>query len=122
VHEQTCCHALAALYHCGINLQDECYHLIPTWFHLVSILAAYDYIEIGQNEWGEDITIYPGLRAIDITRLVDDIVDNTMGVGDLYNYSWSWGPTTNTCICSKYHLRDTSVEEMVQSDKAVATN
>jgi hypothetical protein len=62
-----CCHALAALYHCGISLQDKRYHLIPSWFSPISILTAYDYIETEENEWGQDVIIYTGLRAIDIT-------------------------------------------------------
>lgn len=90
VHERTCtcglyqdylipcCHALAALYHCGISLQDERYHLIPPWFHPISILTAYDYIEMGKNEWGDDVTVHTGLRAVDITSLGDYVTDNAM--------------------------------------------
>lgn len=59
------------MYNCGISLQDECYHLVPAWYAPISILSAYDYIEIGQNEWGEDVTVHTGLRAVDITRLDD---------------------------------------------------
>jgi len=33
------------------------------------LLTAYDYIKIGENEWGDLITIHTGLRAIDVTRL-----------------------------------------------------
>jgi hypothetical protein len=50
-------------------LKDEVYHLIPGWYSSASLLTAYDYIEIGENEWGDSITIHTGLRAIDVTRL-----------------------------------------------------
>jgi hypothetical protein len=33
------------------------------------VLGAYDYLSQGQNEFGEDVIIHIGLRAIDITRL-----------------------------------------------------
>jgi hypothetical protein len=81
VHEQTCtcglyqeylipcCHGLAALYHCGISLKDEVFKLVPPWFSPISLLTAYDYIETSQNEWGDEITVHTGLRAIDVTRL-----------------------------------------------------
>jgi len=81
VHEQTCtcglyqeylipcCHGLAALYHCGISLKDKVYHLIPGWFSPISLLTAYDYVEIGMNKWGDEITVHTGLQAIDITQL-----------------------------------------------------
>jgi SWIM zinc finger len=89
VHEQTCtcglyqeylipcCHALAALYSCGVSLQDERFHLVPAWYKPLAILSAYDYIEIGMNEFGEDVTIHTGLRAIDITRLDDYAVQES---------------------------------------------
>jgi hypothetical protein len=62
-----CCYALAALYSCSISLQDERFHLVLAWYKPISILSAYDYIEIGQNEWGKDVIVHTGLRAIDIT-------------------------------------------------------
>ena len=34
------CHALAALYHCDISLQDERFQLIPIWFLPLSILTV----------------------------------------------------------------------------------
>lgn len=83
VHEQTCtcglyqdyllpcCHALAALYQSKVNMHGP-FQLIPSWFEPVSVLTAYDYLEHGQNEWGEDIIIHTGLRAVDIDRLDDD--------------------------------------------------
>jgi hypothetical protein len=52
--------------------------LVSAWPHSISILTAYDYIEIVQNEWSEDVAIHTGLRAIDITRLVDYVVDNAV--------------------------------------------
>ena len=32
-------------------------------------MGAYDYLSQGQNEFGEDVIVHIGLRAIDITRL-----------------------------------------------------
>jgi hypothetical protein len=55
------------LYHYEISLKDEVYRLIPRWY----LSASLDYIEIGENEWGDPITIHTGLRAIDVTRLDD---------------------------------------------------
>jgi hypothetical protein len=84
IHEQTCtcglyqeylipcCHGLAALYHCGISLKDKVYYLIPGWYSPASLLTAYDYIEMGENEWGDPITIHTGLQAIDVTQLSDE--------------------------------------------------
>jgi hypothetical protein len=57
------------LYHCGISLKDKVYRLIPRWYSSASLLTVYDYIEMDKNEWGDLITIYTGLRAIDVTRL-----------------------------------------------------
>lgn len=73
-----CCYALAALYHYRISLQDKQYHLILAWYKPISLLSAYDYIEIGQNEWGDDVTIHIGLCGIDITHLDDCVVDNPL--------------------------------------------
>jgi hypothetical protein len=90
IHEQTCscglyqeylilcCHALAALYHCRISLQDDRYHLVPAWYKPISLLTAYDYIEMAQNEWGEDVTIHTGLCGINITNLNTIVVDNLL--------------------------------------------
>jgi hypothetical protein len=66
-----CCYALAALYSYGVSLQDERFYLVLAWYKPLAILLAYDYIEIGMNEFGEDVTIHTGLQAIDITRLDD---------------------------------------------------
>jgi len=57
-------------------LQDKKFHLIPAWFQPISILTAYDYIELSTNEHGEDVTVHTSLRAIDITRLDDYVADN----------------------------------------------
>jgi hypothetical protein len=58
-------------------LQDERFHLVLAWYKPLSVLSAYDYIEIGMNEWGEDVTMHTGLQAIDITQLDDyAVVDN----------------------------------------------
>jgi hypothetical protein len=90
VHEQTCtcglyqdylipcCYTLAALYHCGISLQDKKFHLIPPWFDPISILIAYDYIEIGQNEWDDDVIVHTGLQAVDITSLAEYAIDDAV--------------------------------------------
>ena len=37
------------------------------------MLTAYDYLEHGQNELGEDIIIHTGLRAVDIDQLDNDL-------------------------------------------------
>jgi hypothetical protein len=53
--------------------------LIPSWFEPVSVLTAYNYLEHGENEWGKEIMIYTGLRAIDINRLeVDQPVEQEL--------------------------------------------
>jgi hypothetical protein len=58
-------------------LQGERFHLVLAWYEPLSILSAYDYIKVGTNEWGEDVTIHTGLQAIDITRLDDyAVVEN----------------------------------------------
>jgi hypothetical protein len=48
------------------------FRLIPTWFEPASVLSAYNYIEHTQNEWGDDIIIHTGLRAVDISQLKDE--------------------------------------------------
>lgn len=44
----------------------------------ISLLTAYDYIEIAWNEWGEDVTIHTSLRGINITDLDSKVVDNPL--------------------------------------------
>lgn len=63
-----CCHALAAIYHCGLKLSDP-FNFIPSWFQPIYLLQAYEYIEESINEHGETVICYIGLRAIDITEL-----------------------------------------------------
>jgi hypothetical protein len=82
VHERTCtcglyqeyllpcCHALVALYASKIGLHDG-FDLIPSWYKPISVLTAYDYLFHGLNEFGEDVVMHTGLRAIDITHLED---------------------------------------------------
>lgn len=50
-------------------MKDEVFKLVPPWFSPISLLTAYDYIETGQNEWGDEITVHTGLRAVDVTQL-----------------------------------------------------
>jgi hypothetical protein len=76
-----CCHALTALYHCGIGLNDTRFNLIPAWFEPISVLGAYDYIANTINEFNEEVIIHIGLQAIDITRL-DDYEDCTTPLVD----------------------------------------
>ena len=59
-------------------MYDKQYHLIPAWYKPASLLSAYDYIEISQNEWGDDVTIHTGLRGIDIIGLDTYAVDNPL--------------------------------------------
>ena len=53
--------------------------MIPSWFEPVSVLTAYDCLEHSENEWGQEIMIHTGLRAIDINQLeVDQPVEQEL--------------------------------------------
>jgi len=58
------------LYACKVGLHDG-FNLVPAWFKPLSLLTAYDYLYESQNELGESVTVFTGLRAVDITRLSD---------------------------------------------------
>jgi hypothetical protein len=79
-----CCHALAALYACKVGLHDG-FDLILAWFEPLSLLTAYDYLYKGQNNHGKAVTVFTGLRAVDITRLGDyetTTISTTLGSPD----------------------------------------
>jgi hypothetical protein len=62
----TCCHALTALYASKVGLHNG-FDLVLAWFEPLSLLIAYNYLYKGQNEHGEAVTVFTGLRAINIT-------------------------------------------------------
>jgi hypothetical protein len=81
-----CCYALAALYACKVSLHDG-FDLIPAGFEPLLLLTAYNYLYRDQNEHGETVTVFTGVRFVDITRRSDyetSTISTTLGSLDLF--------------------------------------